>query len=337
MTSDPPPDGSKDVVPGVSTLMRHIDDLHDNKVDSFDERLFDRIALHVTDDNRPALSDIILVELVVVIRQAFEKQQDPSPAVPLAVKLLKDTTFDEVLAICNGIELEWALTWNSIPGIQMLTLEIVHKASRTPEDCVKFARMEELCGGTIFTMFHAKDVGVGQKVVQVLTDVLEMDWPNKPSEWNAPQGKGAVWSSVWESARMTDVWHMSLGSTPNEKNVPYHELTVAQARTLDLVARCASMEPMRMLLHPAFDFFTCDMVNQDDFLMCMTLGQFWEKTISLMRISHRRNREVDEELSKRLKRSIDKYPVIYDQVRGLPDRTVEEESEPLREYLAVLL
>ena len=78
------------------------------------------------------------------------------------------------------------------------------------------------------------------------------------------------------------------------------------------------------------------MVDRSDILMHLNLIDFFETFVSLMRVSGRSD-DKDEAVVGLVRTAIQGDEELETALRGLPDRTVEEEAEPLRMYITEIL
>ena len=131
-------------------------------------------------------------------------------------------------------------------------------------------------------------------------------------------------------------------------------VTISQGRLLRMLPRLAALN-VRALNQTAFpDLFPIPeaaaqttghgllqwaafgMVDKSDVLMHLTLVDFFETFISVMRVSGR-SLEQDDTVKSLLQAAIVDDEELETAIRTLPDRTVEEEAEALRKYIAEML
>ena len=78
------------------------------------------------------------------------------------------------------------------------------------------------------------------------------------------------------------------------------------------------------------------MVDKSDFLMHLTLNDFFETLVSVMRVSTR-SPDIDIAIKALVKTAVRNDMELEAALETLPDRTVEEEAEALRRYISGLL
>lgn len=79
------------------------------------------------------------------------------------------------------------------------------------------------------------------------------------------------------------------------------------------------------------------MVDKADILMHLSVIDFFETLVSIMRVAGNATPQKDEITKTIVKAAAENDADIKTALLGLPDRTIEEEAEPLREYIAKLL
>jgi hypothetical protein len=79
------------------------------------------------------------------------------------------------------------------------------------------------------------------------------------------------------------------------------------------------------------------MVDAEDVLMHLNLVDFFETLVSVTRVAENRTGDTDAKLRELIRTAVGGDEQLTAALRSLPDRTVEEEAEPLREYINTLL
>lgn len=216
----------------------------------------------------------------------------------------------------------------------------------------------------------AHDVGVAEKAARVLGDVLETDCPAvvQPAAIQAQQlngdsnngnelvprprqpGHGRLWSLLLEHRPMASlIPHYATPGGDGDRSL--RQVSLSQGRVLRLVPRLASLNMTAVASSRLSDIFAVDgdeapgllpwaalqMVDRGDALMHLNLIDFFETLVSVMRVSPNRTHAVDTRLAALVKAAVATDDELAAALRSLPDRTVEEEAEPLRDYIKMLL
>lgn len=218
---------------------------------------------------------------------------------------------------------------------------------------------------------QSPDVGVGERASKVLVDLLKVD-AGRTRVSNSLVLNGSVDGTTenGEDSSNHKLWRLimlnrsilslivTLCSTPTDTSLTPQELRAAlrqtslsQGRLLRLLPPLATLS-LHTIIHSEFtDLFpipepaaaelshgllqwaALTMVDKSDILMHLSLIDFFEALVSVMRVS-----ADDEDFTKRLvKIAVRNDPELLSSLRGLPDRTIEDEAEPLRSYINDLL
>lgn len=356
-------------VTGIDDLIAHINDLQaqtnhykqelqedpDAELHlEYNQSLFDTVADQVTDFNRPALAQAILPQLVGVLRLS---QSDLSPTLSLLPKLLKDLHFNEILDLATEDEL-CRLLARDIPGPNLLALEIVHKACKSAQCCEFLSGCTMLLNEVVHTWLMSSDTRVGDLATRVIGDILEMDCAAKSTMVGDPymrltasdvdpgeldqDGSGKVWHAIWvegneyEGIRkniMSQIWFFA--DEVDGAGRTYRDASLSQGRVLEILPRLVALEPMLMLNSSVFDHAATIMVKKSDELMFRNFEIFLVRLFCVMRVTARRNEEVDRKMA-RVLNMVCEDSRVRGMMEQVPNTLIEEEAEPMREYLHLL-
>ncbi|XP_044717473.1 uncharacterized protein HRG_08981 [Hirsutella rhossiliensis] len=351
-----------DAVPisGLPELQAHLHALVGDAALPIQAQLLDQVELQLTETNIPPLLTTLLPPLTQILKAT---SQDPTPLLSLTVKLLTPLSFAQTLAIADAPSLLTALR-SPLPGANLLALAVVHKAAAAPADAAILSTLPEVVEELVRRWLESPDVGVGERAAKVLGDVLETDCDVVGSNGvSSVAGNELVKRSVPGHARLWRLIlqtrpHLSLiqsSCTPNHHpSRSTHAVTISQGRVLRLLPRLAALN-IRVLSQSAFpDLFplpdataqrvgrgllqwaALGMVTKSDVLMHLSLIDFFEAFVSVMRVADHSTERHD--LVKSLVRTaVRDDPDLHTALRSLPDRTVEEEAEALRRYVADVL
>lgn len=300
--------------------------------------------------------------------------QDPSPLLSMTVKLLSPLAFSRILALADAPSVLSALR-SPLPSANLLALAILHKAARSPADAAILSTLPDLFEALVTRWLDAQDVGVGERAARVFGDLLNTDCDVVVEDNSVPSpqaangingtelvkrrvpGHGRLWHLLFGSERLfgiiPELCQPSSSSTDAARTE--RQVSIAQGRLLRLLPRLATINlravtstefpdliPLPQSLaratgHGLLQWAALAMVDKSDMLMHLSLIDFFETLVSVMRVT-----EGAPASSTNVTRSLVKAATANDEqlkesLLALPDRTVEEEAEPLRVYIGQLL
>ncbi|KAF7551077.1 hypothetical protein G7046_g7824 [Stylonectria norvegica] len=344
-------------------LETHLQQLVDDPAVPFDAKLLDHIELQLNETNIPPLLPTLLPPLTTILKLTT---QDPTPLLTLTIKLLSPLSFTRALTIADPESLIAALR-SPLPGANLLALAILHKAAKAPSDAAILSTLPDVLEELITRWLESEDVGVGERAGKVLGDLLETDCDvvdqsaNGVPEANLENGFTVVKRRVPGHARL---WYLlflnrplltlitSLCSPDASRNV--RQTTLAQGRLLRLLPRLAALNIRAITRTPFPDLFplpdaivadagqgllqwaALGMVDKEDVLMHLNLVDFFETLVSVMRVADHSGTN-DETMGRLVGTAAELDGELKAALRGLPDRTVEEEAESLRRYIDLIL
>lgn len=290
----------------------------------------------------------------------------------MTIKLLSPVPFSRILAIADAPSILSALN-SPLPTANLLALAILDKAARTAADAAILSTIPDLFEALVTRWLEAADVGVGERAGKVLGDLLSRDCDVVNSQ---VPGAGAGAVNGTEIVQRHEpghgrLWHMLFGSEQFFSIVPdlcskndndddaetartERQISFSQGRLLRLLPRLATLN-VQALTRTAFPdhvpmpqnlarltgqgllpWAALVMVDKGDLLMYMNLVSFFEELVSNMRISGQGQAALDA------MRALVKAATANDEqlkatLLSLPDRTIEDEAEPLRAYINQLL
>ncbi|KAL7944338.1 hypothetical protein V8C42DRAFT_86448 [Trichoderma barbatum] len=364
------PDGNSDSHPisGLDEFQTHLQDLENDPSVPFNLKLFDDIELQLTETNIPPLLPTVLPPLTQILKTAT---QDPTPLLSLTIKLLSPLTFTRTLTIADPPSILAALS-SPLPGANLLALAIIHKAAKTPTEVALLSTLPEVVEALITRWLESPDVGVGERAAKVLGDLLETDCEtireaggsqsniNGFNSFNAVRrripGHGRLWRLILLQRPVLElITTLCSPETTVPPTRPRHQTSLSQGRLLRLLTRLATLD-IRAISQTAFpDLFplsaaaiqgagqgilqwaALSMVSKsEDILMHLNLIDFFETFVSVMRVSHL-TAEENAIVKILVKTAAQDDEQLKEALRGLPNRTVEEEAEPLRAYISEIL
>ncbi|KFH40796.1 hypothetical protein ACRE_084980 [Hapsidospora chrysogenum ATCC 11550] len=353
-------------ISGLPELQAHMQELTNDPSAAFNPKLFDDVELQLTEDNIPPLLPVLLGPLTTILKSTT---QDPTPCLSLTIKLLSPVPLTRTLTIADPPSLLTALA-SPLPGANLLALAILHKGAASPADAAILSTLPELIEALVRRWLETDDVGVAERAARVLGDLLETDChvvPHTPGGATTPngvrenstqlahrrrrhqQGHNRLWPLFLESRSIASL--IPQLCTPSVDRTP-RQTSLSQGRLLRLLPRLATLNIAALTSTTLPDLFSAaptgaqagllpwaalSMVDAEDVLMHLNLVDFFETLVSVMRVAETRTSGTDATLRWLIRTAASGDEQLTAALRSLPDRTVEEEAEPLREYIDTLL
>lgn len=259
-----------------------------------------------------------------------------------------------------------------LPGANLLALAIIHKAAKSASDASILSTLPEIVEALVKCWLASTDVGVGERAARVLGDLLETDCEvldnnvnniDSSTQLNGNEvikrrvpGHGRLWRLIILGRSNLTLVQQLCSFVPSDHDPPRttNQVTISQGRLLRLLPRLCTLNIGAMTRSAFPDLFTLPdepssqagqgllqwatfaMVDKSDVLMHLSLVDFFEAFISVMRVS-KRSGEMDAFIQKFVKTALQGDSELETALKTLPDRTVEEEAEPLRSYMAGIL
>lgn len=248
-------------------------------------------------------------------------------------------------------------------------MAILHKAASSASDAAQLASMPRVLEELIRTWLSSPDVQVGEKGNKLLGDLLEVDsevpalqevrhavtvdgvaWSSGPvngqNGTRRPTGSGQLWQRITNDSSIFNLLlSLAKGQDPSGATLTAHQTSLAQGRVLRVLPRLAALDFGRVarplgggdqgqsLLH----FASISMVDKKDMLMHLTLIDYFEALVSLLRIRVDQGGVDNSFITLTLRRIIEEATtddnVLKAALLGLPDRTVPEEADGLRAFV----
>jgi hypothetical protein len=342
-------------ITGLPELSAHLDALQEDPSLPLNAKLFDEVLLQLNQSNIPPLIPRWLPQITEILRSYT---QDPALLVELSLKLLGPVTFTQCLALASQDSLLEALA-SPAPSANILAMAILHKAAADgPGTVAALSAMPALVRALVERWLSAPQVEVGEKGTRVLGDLLDVDCERGPTANGDPvvngdsgrhtalvvrrrqPGHGRLWARL---LRDEDVYDLLVGLVSgDEGGLSARQVSLAQGRLLGLLPRLAALDFAKLVAAevegspPLLPFAALRMVDKDDVLMHLQLIDFFEALVSVMRVSEGQQRDVlatRAGVRRLLREAAREDAQLREAIATLPDRTVEEEAEPLRAWL----
>ncbi|KAK0715968.1 hypothetical protein B0H67DRAFT_610632 [Lasiosphaeris hirsuta] len=359
-----------DTIPitGLDELDAHLDELVQDAATPLNVKLFDEVELQLTGSNIPPLIVRFLPRLTNILKQYAD---DPTILASLAVKLLGPVNFMQVLSLATQDSLVQALE-SPAPAANILAMTAIHKAAANPASASVFAAMPQLIAAFIRRWLAAPQVEVGEKGGKVLGDLLDIDCelpipPPPPSGTSGNElalrkspGAGALWRTLFLNKEIyTLLLALCAGIHPDTSGDP-HQLSLAQGRLLRVLPRLAALNfravsRSNIALPTAarftnghgggqesaagprpgeglLQFAALRMVDRSDVLLHLSVVDFFEGFLGLMRVTEYSAYKVDT-IRGIVAEAISEDAELKEALLSLPKRTIEEEAEDLKRWL----
>ncbi|KAG8362329.1 hypothetical protein FVEN_g631 [Fusarium venenatum] len=361
-----PQQGENAPVSGLAELHVHLVELHQpgNEQASLNHKLFDDVELQLTPSNIPIIQPTLLPPLMSLLKTTT---QDPTVVFSLTTKLLSPLSFTQCLSLGGAESLIEALK-SPLAGANLLALNIIQKAASNPREVDALAAQPEVVEELLRTWLSSPDADVGGRSTRVLGSLLETDCDvmpeTRPATTNGVNGTSSsetelvkrhipghasLWRLViWDRHYLDIIVSLCRPATINR------QATFAQDRLLRVIPRLTALHPRAMAISPFADLFplpdyadesighgilqwaALNMVDTSDILMHQTLIVFFESFASIMRIAGD-SADKDAIVRNVVKTAISRDQELKQSLETLPNRTVQEEAEPLAKYISRIL
>ncbi|KJR88323.1 uncharacterized protein SPSK_07611 [Sporothrix schenckii 1099-18] len=253
------------------------------------------------------------------------------------------------------------------------------------EDITRLSTMNALLSALVVRWLASPAVEVGECGSRVIGDLLDVDCPLPPVRYTATQhepgrgingslsgiatttiappsplrtrpGQGQLWNRLLhDPAFYRDVLVALCRGTHPETSGNTHQQSIAQGRVLRLVPRLAALNLAAVAAgsESLLQFVALQMVDTSDVLMHLSMVDFYETLVSVLRVAALARRvssaatgsedsgnNVDytiEVLRTLLRTATAQDPELLQSLQSLPDRTVPEEADELRDWLRQIL
>ncbi|KAK5633780.1 hypothetical protein RRF57_009494 [Xylaria bambusicola] len=343
----------------VDDLEQHLDHLATDPTLPTDDKLFDRVEIQMTDANTPPLIPRLLPKITHILSRY---QRDPVALCGLASRLLRPLTFHQIMSFASEEALIQAFA-SPAPSANLLAMTILAKAAKTPGDAAVLAAMKGVVSSFVTAWLSAPAVEVGEKGTGVLGDLLIVDSPDLPPKVldenhgvavpvlsNTP-GQGFMWRRIFNDRDVYGLILSLCSKGPHqdaEGGLTPQQLSLAQGRLLRLLPRLSAYNLAAITrtnfpdLHQQYMnsdapggllyFAALHMIDREDILMRLSLVDFFERLLSIQRITPPSTLKLDT--LRKLYRTVAAQDETFSTViQSLPDRTIPEEADALRQFI----
>ncbi|KAI1367250.1 hypothetical protein F5Y08DRAFT_326859 [Xylaria arbuscula] len=340
----------------VDDLEQYLEQLASNPALPTDNELFDHVELQITDANTPLLIPRFLPKITHILSQY---EHDPKALCSLATRLLRPLAFHQIMSFASEEALVRALQ-SPAPSANLLAMTILSKAAKTPSEATMLASMKSLVTSFVTTWLSAPAVEVGERGTLVLGDLLMVDSPDLPPKGledtpsgafpvslNTP-GQGFMWRRIFNDRDIYGLILSLCSNGPRQDAKDLQQLSLAQGRLLRLLPRLSAYNLSAIsrtnfpdLHHQSSNsesaggllyFAALDMIDKEDILMHLSLVDFFERLLSIQRLTPPSVFKMDT--LRNLYRQVASQDETFNSViQSLPDRTIPEEADALRQFI----
>ncbi|KAF5864332.1 hypothetical protein ETB97_007894 [Aspergillus alliaceus] len=278
-------------------VVLHLQQVQSDPSTRLDIPLIDKLKLQLTESTDSSVP----ATLLPMISQLFPVlQEDPTPITTLAIKATAFTSFTDLRSVDPPIDFIAGFKAPS-PPINLLALALLSKAGQTPSDAAIVAGDSGLVASLVELWLTTSSTAVAQAAFDAIWALLEVDLtsPLENGEGlnerhEASGGQGLVWRRVFTDKDVYGRLFSLCSLTDNSPgSLPRRERTVSQGRLMSFLTKAGNLRwdiisssqipeieskyNSSSLLH----FAACEMVDQNDVLMHMTLLNFFHDLLAI--------------------------------------------------------
>ncbi|KAJ5833694.1 hypothetical protein N7474_002005 [Penicillium riverlandense] len=275
----------------------HLAQVQEDPSTPLDIALIDKLKLQLVETTPPIVAATLLSQISALLPVL---QEDPAPLTTLGTKATASFTFTDLRAIDPPIDFVAGFKTPS-PPINLLALSLLGKAGQASSDAAIVSGDSDLVVSLVELWLSTSSEAVAQAALDTLWALLEVDLasPLEKEEYdhtahNAHAGQGLMWRRVFTDK---DVYGLLFGLCSLRDDAPgdlsKRKRTLAQARLMDFLTKAGGVRwdiisqsqvpdieakyDSSSLLH----FAACQMVDQSDVLMHMTLLNFFRDLLEI--------------------------------------------------------
>lgn len=278
-------------------LRSHLAKVQEDPSTSLDITLIDRLKLQLVESIDPVVPATLLSQISALLPVL---QEDPEPLTTLAIRATSYFSFTDLRAVNPPINLVAGFKAPS-PPINLLALSLLAKAGQASSDAAIVAGDSGLVTALVELWLSTSSTAVAQAAFDALWALLEVDLasPLEKGEYEQTNedghvGQGLMWRRLFTDK---DVYGVLFALCSLQKDAPgelsKRERTVAQGRLMGLLVKAGRLRwdivskshvseiekkyQSKSLMH----FAACQMVDQSDVLMHMTLLGFFRELLEI--------------------------------------------------------
>lgn len=174
-------------------------------------------------------------------------QQDPTPAVNLLIRLLRDFSYSDILTL-GAQNLPWTdglAIGEHMVSYNRLMLNLLEKATSRPADAAHVASMLDTMLAVVRLWLCTSDTGTATQASKLLLDLLRVDQEiqTDPDAHVPSGGQGLVWKRIFGDRNVYGtVFEACTLSGPTSLELSKNQRTLAQARLMEWLPSVAAMD-----------------------------------------------------------------------------------------------
>lgn len=171
-------------------------------------------------------------------------QQDPSPAVNLLLRLVKDYSYGDILKLGSVPFTDGLAVGEYMVSFNRLILTILEKATHNAADAASVAGLLDTVLALVRLWLCTSDTGVASQASQVLLDLLKVDQEIKDPDARLPAGgQGLIWKRIFGDRHVYRTFFEACSLTgPSDVKLSKNERTLAQARLMEWLPKVGAMD-----------------------------------------------------------------------------------------------
>lgn len=209
---------------------------------ALDQRLFEEAELVLAETLTPEQKSPLLSSLSALLPNL---RQDPSPAVNLLLRLIKDYSYGDILQLGSIPFVHGLLVGQHMASYNRLIIAILRKATTNAADAASVAGMLDTVKVLVRLWLCTDDTGVAIQCSQLLLDLLRVDQEILPDpDAHLPSGgQGLFWKRIFGDSDVYRVFFWACGQSDQEMvKLAKNMRTIAQARLMEWLPKVAAMD-----------------------------------------------------------------------------------------------
>ncbi|KAK3389457.1 hypothetical protein B0H63DRAFT_99256 [Podospora didyma] len=356
-------------ISGLDELDRHLDDLVQDPTLPLNAKLFDDVELQLTETNIPPIIPRFLPRLTIILKQYTG---DPTILASLAIKLLGPVSFTQILSLASEESLIQALDSPAPAANLLAMTVLHKAAASPGDAALLSAMAPLVASFIRRWLAAPQvEVGQkGGKVLGDLLDV-DCELPPPPPGaaggldtsteivLRKSPGQGKMWRRVFADRGIYALLVALCAGRHADTSNDEHQQSLAQGRVLRVLPRLAALnlQAVSRSEFPAstsvrktnghassqpissprqgeglLQFAALRMVDKNDMLMHLSLVDFFEAFVTLMRVTEHSSYKVDTVRAILAQATADDA-VLKEALLTLPERIIQDEADDVRRWL----
>lgn len=223
-------------------LRENLDATTEDPTVPLDQRLFEEAELVFPESAPRDQRQAVVIALSALLPTL---QQDPTPAVNLLLRLVKDYTYGDVLKLGNIPFTDGLAVGEHMFAYNRLIITILGKATANSADAASVAGMLDTVLALVRLWLCTSDTGVAMQSSQLLLDLLNVDQEIKadPDAHVPSGGQGLIWKRIFGDRDVYRTFFEACSLTgPSSVKLSKSQRTLAQARLMEWLPRVGAMD-----------------------------------------------------------------------------------------------